>query len=119
MPLIDSAHTVEGDPTLSARIKLAGVTADDFNTPMMLLPKIDFAADLSAPTRLIDTLLSGKAASEEEIAACKQAAEQAIASVVQQAYVSNEGGMLKTRITFSKGQLLANGPMINRSIRWG
>ncbi len=103
-----SVHTTGGDANLSARIKLAGVTAEDFNNPMMLVPKIDFAADLSAPTSLIDTLQPGKAASEEDIQARKQVSEQAIAGVVQQGYVINDGGMLKTRVTFSKGQLLVN-----------
>lgn len=103
-----SVHTTGGDMNLSARIKLAGATAEDFNNPMLLVSKIDFAADLSVPTSLIDSLPSGQAVSEEEILARKQASEQAIAGVVQQGYVSNEGGMLKTRITFNKGQLLAN-----------
>jgi uncharacterized protein YdgA (DUF945 family) len=103
-----SMHTTGGDANLSARIKLSGVTAEDFNNPMTLVSKIDFAADLSAPVSLIDTLQPGKATSEEEIQARKLASEQAIAGVVQQGYVTNEGSMLKTRITFSKGQLLVN-----------
>ena len=103
-----SAHTTGGDTAFSARIKLIGVTAEDFNNPMMLVQKVDFAADLSVPTSLIDSLPPGNAASEEEILARKQASEQAIASVLQQGYVTNEGGMLKTRITFNKGQLQAN-----------
>lgn len=103
-----SIHTAQGDANLAARIKLAGVAAADFDNPMALIPKIDFGADISIAAALIAELQPGKAVSEEEIAARKQSTDQMIAAVVQQGFVTNEGGTLKTHLSFRGGQFLVN-----------
>lgn len=108
-----SVHTADGDASISARIKLNDAKPEDFANPMMLMAKVDFGADLTLPAALIATLQGSGAANEEETLMRKQATEQSIASVVEQGYVTNESGILKTRIAFRSGQLLVNDKPFN------
>lgn len=108
-----SFHTVDGDANLSAKLALNGATPIDFASPMSLLTKIDFAADLAFPASLPILMQAGSVANEEEMAARKQAAEQSLAIFVQQGYATNEAGIVKTKIVFNGKELLINGQPFN------
>lgn len=103
----------EGEAKLGASIRLIDAKSEDFNNPMMLIAKVDAAADLALPAALATTLARGKAESDEEAQMRKQAAEQSVANLVQQGYATNDNGVLKSRIAFKGGQLLVNDKPFN------
>lgn len=103
----------EGEAKVGASVRLVDAKAEDFSNPMLLPAKIDAAADIALPAKLVATLASGKAESEEEAQLSKEMAEQTIATLVQQGYATLDGGLLKTRITFKAGQLLVNDKPFN------
>lgn len=108
-----SINTALGEASLAAKLKLTGATPRDFANPLALATKIDFGADLSLPTSLIAMLQAGKAENDANALERKQATEKVIATVVQQGFVTDEGGMLKTRIVFRGKQLLVNDKPLN------
>ena len=108
-----SFHTADGDANLSASLKLNGAAPIDFASPLSLLPKVDFTADLAFPATLPALMQSGPTADEAEIAARKQAAEQSLAIFVQQGYATNEAGLVKSKIVFNGKELLVNGQPFN------
>ena len=103
----------EGEAKISASVRLVDVKAEDFANPMLLPAKIDAAADIALPAKLMATLAGGKAESEEEAQLSKQMAEQSIDNIVRQGYATLDGGLLKSRITFKAGQLLVNDKPFN------
>lgn len=108
-----SFRTPEGEAKVSASVRLADAKAEDFANPMMLLAKLDAAADLALPTALISAMAGGKGASEEEAELRKQNAEQTIGKLVQQGFATLDAGQVKSRITFKAGQLLVNDKPFN------
>lgn len=103
----------EGEAKISASVRLIDAKAEDFAIPMMLIAKLEAAADVALPAALATTLAAGKEASEEEVQMRKQGAEQSIANLVQQGYAANENGVIKSRIAFKGGQLLVNDKPFN------
>jgi len=80
---------------------------------MMLMAKLEAAADLTLPMPLIATIASKDAADDEEAQLRKQSVEQTVAGVAQQGYVTVENGVIKSSATFKGGQLLVNGKPFN------
>lgn len=103
----------EGEAKISASVRLVDVKAEDFANPMLLPAKIDAAAEIALPAKLVTTLAAGKTESEEEAQLSKEMAEQTIANIVQQGYATIDGGLLKSRISFKAGQLLVNDKPFN------
>ena len=108
-------RTPEGEAKLSASVKLIDAKAEDFSNPMLLLTKLEAAADIALPTALVSTLAGNKAEKEEEEEALlrKQKTEQTMANIVQQGYATLDGNLLKSRIAFKAGQLLVNDKPFN------
>jgi len=103
----------EGEAKVSASIRLLDAKAEDFANPLMLVAKIDAAAELAFPAALAATMAGSKAESEEEEQMRKQAVEQSVANIVQQGYATLDNGMIRSRITFKAGQLLVNDKPFN------
>lgn len=103
----------EGEAKVSASVRLLEAKAEDFANPMLLVAKLDAAAELALPAALAATMAGGKAESEEEAQMRKQATEQSIANFVQQGYATLDNGVIKSRIAFKGGQLLVNDKPFN------
>lgn len=104
----------EGEVGFNASFKLDGGKAEDFNSTLRLLGKLDTTAELSLPGKSIGALLGDLDAENEEEAQTRvQTAEEIITRLVRQGYVTDENGLLRTRLVFSKGQLLLNDKPFN------
>ena len=111
-----SFNTPQGEARLGASLKLVDPKADDFANPMMLMAKIDFAADVVFPAALITALPGDPAtdgADEEQAQQRRQMTEQTLARFIEQGYATLDNGMLKSRISFHGGQLLVNDKPFN------
>lgn len=94
-----SFRTPEGEEAkLSASIRLDDAKAEDFANPLMLLPKIDFAADIALPVELSSALGRN---------------EQIVHNLVQQGYASVDNGLFKSKVAFKAGNLLVNDKPFN------
>ena len=106
-------RTPDGEARLGASVRLVDARTEDFANPLMLLAKLDAAADIAVPAALLSTLAAGQAAGEEEAQVLRQGAEHNVASLVRQGYVIADGNMLKSSLTFKSGQLQVNGVPFN------
>ena len=111
-----SFRTPEGEAELAASIKLDNAKAEDFANPMRLQQKIDFAANVALPVKLLTNLVRKKAVDEldeEEVKERIQKIEQTTNYLVQQGYASLENGLFKSKITLKAGQLQVNDKPFN------
>ena len=100
----------EGEAKLSASVRLAEAKAEDFANPLMLVRKLDAAAEVVMPSTLAVKLAGGKAESEE---AAREEAERKVDAFVRRGYATLESGMLKSRLSFKGGQLHINDQLFN------
>ena len=95
-----SFRTPEGEEAkLTASIRLDDAKAEDFANPLMLLPKIDFAADIALPVELFGALAERN--------------EQIVHNLVQQGYASVDNGLFKSKVVFKAGNPLVNDKPFN------
>ena len=104
-------HLPEGEVKFNANFRLDDSKAEDFNSPLRLFGKLDAAAELVLPARAVDTLLGSADAEDEEGYA--ETANEIVTRLVQQGYVTNDNGILGTRLILNKGQLLLNDKPFN------
>jgi uncharacterized protein YdgA (DUF945 family) len=111
----------DGDAKLNLSLRLVDAKTGDFTNPLanlILLGKLDATAELSIPVSLIKTLsrIGGDEDEEyedEEGAGRDAATEALIARLVQQGYVTDNNGILASRIVFSEGKLRVNDKPFN------
>jgi uncharacterized protein YdgA (DUF945 family) len=104
----------EGEVSFNASFRMNDGKAEDFNNPLRLFGKLDTTAELVLPGKSIGALLSNIDAEDEEKAKNRaEAADEIIAKLVRQDYVTDDNGILGVRLIFSKGQLLLNDKPFN------
>ncbi len=113
-----SFRTPDGEAELNASIKLDNAKAEDFDNPLRLQPKIDFAANFTLPVKFLTTMAAKKSASdpfddEDEAKARAQKLEQTINYLAKQGYANLDNGLFKSKITLKAGQLLVNDKPFN------
>jgi uncharacterized protein YdgA (DUF945 family) len=106
-------NTPGGEAKISASVKLVGTRAEDFKRPLILLAKLDVAADLVLPIPLVTALAAGDAEDEADAKERGRLAEQAIAGLVEQGYATDDNGIFKSRVTFLEGRLSLNDKPFN------
>ncbi|HMV52561.1 MAG TPA: YdgA family protein [Rhodocyclaceae bacterium] len=109
-----------GEAAVSASVKLQDAKPEEFSNPLMLLGKLEAAADIQLPEALLGTLAASRmpggteAADDPETAAMQaQMLEQQLAGLAGQGLVTREGGQVKSKIEFRGGQLTVNGKPFN------
>ncbi len=92
--------TPEGDARVSARVMLDGFAPEDMGNPLLLVGKLNLQADLSLPQSLVLALMgkSGGAASAQNVEA-----------FVARGFMTRQGSLLSSRVSFRQGQLTLNG----------
>ena len=104
-------HLPEGEVKFNANFRLDDSKAEDFNNPLRLFGKLDAAAELVLPASSVGTLLGSADAEDGEDYA--ETANEIVARLVRQGYVTNDNGILGTRLVLNKGQLLLNDKPFN------
>ncbi|MEJ2691343.1 MAG: YdgA family protein [Deltaproteobacteria bacterium] len=103
-----------GETRLTANVKLNEAAPDDLNNPVMLLPKLEAAADAAVPEEMLYGLIgssagklaeAGSSSPEDKI---KQFRAQ-IAQFSEQGYITKENKQLKIHAEFKNGQFRLNG----------
>ncbi|MFZ2267200.1 MAG: YdgA family protein [Azonexus sp.] len=92
-----SFKSPQGEAKISASAKLGALQPEELANPFMLLGKLDINADLALPEDIIGGTLR---------------AEQ-LAAFTEQGYVTRDGNMLHSKITFANGQVAVNGKPFN------
>jgi len=92
-----SFNSPQGEAKITASAKLGALQAEELANPLVLLGKLDVNADLTLP----EELFSG------------ERPQQQLAAFVEQGYVTRQGGMLSSKITFANGQVTVNGKQFN------
>lgn len=108
-----SFKSPQGEALVSGHVKLKDAKPEDFSNPLMLLAKLDAGADLSLPEALLAEMGAAKAQTEEEKQMQQQMFAAQLESFAGQGYVTRAGGLLKSKIVFSNGQLTVNGKPFN------
>ena len=92
--------TPEGDARVSARVMLDGFAPEDIGNPLLLVGKLNLQADLSLPQSLVLALMgkSGGAASAQNVEA-----------FVARGFMTRQGSLLSSRVSFRQGQLTLTG----------
>lgn len=98
-----------GTASLSAHVNLKGIEPDELNNPMMLLAKINAAAEASLPQGLVVALIGAQAQSPQEAAVVAAQLQQQLDMLEAQGFIVRKGGQLSSRAALSKGQLTING----------
>jgi uncharacterized protein YdgA (DUF945 family) len=99
----------DGDVNFNIRFRLDDGKPEDFNSMLRLIGKIDTSAELSLPEKSIDMLLSNPGKGDD----FATAAGEILDRLVQQDYVTNDNGILHTRVVFRNGQLQLNDKPFN------
>ncbi len=86
--------TAEGEGFLKGVIKFKGVTAADFENPMLIIPKLDAEFSVEVPQKMIEKFPNGATMA---------------GAAVDSGYAKRDGDKLVCKITFKAGQLLVNG----------
>ncbi|CAM5305641.1 DUF945 family protein [Thauera mechernichensis] len=76
---------------------------------MMLLAKINAAAEASLPQGLVVALIGAQAQSPQEAAVVAAQLQQQLDMLEAQGFIVRKGGQLSSRAALSKGQLTING----------
>jgi uncharacterized protein YdgA (DUF945 family) len=105
----------EGEAKFNISVRLLDAKAEDFGNLLILLGKLDAAAELALPGALVKTLAmaNDKAKNEEEAQKRGQAAEELIDNLAQLGYIAIDNGLLKSRLALKGGQLLVNDKPFN------
>lgn len=95
--------TPDGDARVSATLMLDGFAPQDMGNPLLLVGKLNLQADLSLPQSLVQALM-GKSGGE--------ASARNVEASVARGFMTRQGGMLSTRVSFRQGQLSFNGQLL-------
>jgi uncharacterized protein YdgA (DUF945 family) len=96
-------RTPEGDARVSAKLMLDGFSPEDMGNPLLLVGKLNLQADLSLPQPLVQALM-GKSGGE--------ASAKNVEAAIARGFMTRQGGMLSSRVSFRQGQLTLNGKQI-------
>ncbi|MBK8525119.1 MAG: YdgA family protein [Betaproteobacteria bacterium] len=127
-----SFRSPHGDATLAARVALKDFAETDLANPMLLVAKLDAAAEIALPEALVgamaSTLPAGSRAAEaaaengegvvvpsaEELAEQRsEKLRQQLSLFIEQGLVQREGTQIKSKLAFSRGQMTINGKPFN------
>ncbi len=135
-----SFRSPHGDASVALRVKFKDLQPQDVSNPMMLLAKLDAGAEISVPEAFLNDAAgslpggapavpapdvpgadTGAAAEAIDAEAAASAAAQArseqmqqrLAELTAQGFVVREGGILKSKLAFSNGQMTVNGQPFN------
>jgi uncharacterized protein YdgA (DUF945 family) len=106
-------NTPEGEAKISASVRLVDAKAEDFKRPLILLAKLDAAADLALPVPLVTALAASDAKDEAEARERGELVEQSIAMLVKQGYATVDDGIFRSRFAFKEGQPSLNDKPFN------
>lgn len=118
-----SFRSPEGEAMLSARVRLKDFKEEDLGNPQLLVARLDAGAEVALPEALLGTLAGNSPVAagagdsemspEAAAAARSEKLRQQLAVFVEQGLVQREGGLLKSKLTFSNGQMAINGKPFN------
>jgi uncharacterized protein YdgA (DUF945 family) len=97
-----SGASVQGQGLVTGVIRLVGVEAADFETPALLLRKLDLRLDIAIDEAFLSSL-PGPAAN----------ALTQLQPMIDQGYITRANGALRTQILFRGGQPAFNGKPFN------
>lgn len=92
-----SFKSPQGEANISASAKLGALQPEELANPFMLIGKLDVNADLSLPEDLINDTLR----------------PEQVAAFAEQGYITRDGKLLRSKITFANGQVAVNGKPFN------
>jgi len=93
----------DGEARCSLSVKLKNAKVEDFASPALLVPRLDASAELAIP---VAPLLAASGERADQVQAI-------LSALVQQGYVSHEGGLLRSRIVARGGQITFNGKALD------
>jgi uncharacterized protein YdgA (DUF945 family)/cytochrome c551/c552 len=96
----------QGEAMLSATIKFRDTTSSDFANKEALLAKLYTSIDVKIPEDLLPPLLQSRFAGIEQ---AQERVKAGVASLVTQGYITQESGIIKTRLEIHDGQQWLNG----------
>jgi uncharacterized protein YdgA (DUF945 family) len=97
-----SAANAQGQGLVTGVVRLVGVSAADFETPALLLRKLDVSLDIAIDEKFLSSL-PGPGAN----------ALTQLQPMVDQGYMTRANGALRTQILFRGGQATFNGKLFN------
>jgi uncharacterized protein YdgA (DUF945 family) len=97
-----SAANAQGQGLVTGVVRLVGVSAADFDTPALLLRKLDVSLDIAIDEKFLSSL-PGPGAN----------ALTQLQPMVDQGYMTRANGALRTQILFRGGQATFNGKLFN------
>jgi uncharacterized protein YdgA (DUF945 family) len=97
-----SAANAQGQGLVTGVVRLVGVSAADFETPALLLRKLDVSLDIAIDEKFLSSL-PGPGAN----------ALTQLQPMVDQGYITRANGALRTQILFRGGQATFNGKLFN------
>ena len=113
----------KGEAKLTARAKLNGITPEDLAMPLMMLGKLQASADISLPESFIGELAGdspavapvaeGEAVVEGAQEEQGSAFKQQIDALSAQGFITQDKGMISSKIVFANGELTVNGKPFN------
>ena len=109
-----SVVTSEGEAKLLGSAKLLGATAADLANPMMLLPKVQAALDVTLTEGLVAKLGGGSQTDPEMQKVATENMNKQIAVFVEQGYINHAGKLLSSKLEWKQGQLTVNGKPFSR-----
>jgi uncharacterized protein YdgA (DUF945 family) len=98
-----------GEFKASAKFQFTGVTAEDFDNPMLLLSKIESQGDVSLADALIDELIDSTQTDPDARGMMRSQFYAQVEGFEKQGYVKREGKTLTSKVSWKNGQLLVNG----------
>ncbi len=101
-----SANMPEGEAKASAKIKLNNAARQDWENPLLLVGKLELAADLSVPESL---LLTFSTDDDDDAEAKKEAMARNLSRFAEQGYITRDQGIVRGKIEFTNGKLTVNG----------
>ncbi|MDR0577539.1 MAG: YdgA family protein [Candidatus Accumulibacter sp.] len=101
-------HMPGGEANFSVSASLAGADAKDFDSPAALIEKLEATAELALPASLVEMLTQAGEAKDEEGALNyrKLIVDEMIARLVRHGYVTDDNGVLKSRLVLKAGRRL-------------
>ncbi|MCV2217137.1 YdgA family protein [Thauera sp. Sel9] len=102
-----------GKTDLSAQVRLDGLQPEELANPMMLIARLQAAADLSVPQALLLAFGTSQAENEDEAAFAAAQLDAQLGALEAQGYLQRNGGIVKTQAAFRQGQLTVNGKPFN------
>lgn len=98
-----------GELKASGKFQFKDVAAVDFETPILLLSKIESMGEVSLADAMIDELIDGTQTDPDARGMMRSQFYAQIEGFEKQGYVKREGKTLTSKVSWKNGQLMVNG----------